>query len=42
MQEAAENGITVETKGRGLARVQNPAPGEPLGEQERIRVLFAR
>lgn len=42
VQEAAENGITVETKGRGLARVQNPAPGEPLGEQERIRVLFAR
>lgn len=42
VEEAAEQGVTVETKGSGLARVQRPGPGEPLPPGEHIRVLFMR
>jgi cell division protein FtsI (penicillin-binding protein 3) len=42
VEQAAEQGVTVETKGNGLARVQRPGPGEPLPPGERIRVLFMR
>ncbi len=40
--EAAEQGIQIETKGKGLARVQRPAPGELLPPGVHVRVLFAR
>jgi hypothetical protein len=42
VEEAAERGIPVETKGRGLARVQRPAPGEALPPGAPVRILFAR
>ena len=42
VEEAAEQGVTIETKGRGLARVQRPGPGEPLPPGEPVRVLFMR
>jgi cell division protein FtsI (penicillin-binding protein 3) len=42
VEQAAEQGVTVETKGHGLARVQRPGPGEPLPPGERVRVLFMR
>jgi cell division protein FtsI (penicillin-binding protein 3) len=42
IEQAAEEGLHLETKGRGLARAQRPAPGEPMAPGERIRVLFTR
>jgi cell division protein FtsI (penicillin-binding protein 3) len=42
VEQAAEQGVTVETKGQGLARMQRPGPGEPLPPGERVRVLFMR
>jgi cell division protein FtsI (penicillin-binding protein 3) len=42
LEEAAERGIQIETKGKGLARVQRPAPGETLPPGVPVRVLFAR
>jgi cell division protein FtsI (penicillin-binding protein 3) len=40
--EAAEQGIQVEAKGKGLARLQRPAPGEALLPGAPVRILFAR
>jgi cell division protein FtsI (penicillin-binding protein 3) len=42
LAEAAAKGLTVVADGSGIARVQNPAPGTPLREGDRIRVQFAR
>jgi cell division protein FtsI (penicillin-binding protein 3) len=42
LAEAAKMGLTVVADGSGVARMQNPAPGTPLREGERIRVQFAR
>lgn len=42
VEEAAEQGIHIEAKGEGLARVQRPAPGEQLRPGETVRVLFKR
>jgi cell division protein FtsI (penicillin-binding protein 3) len=42
VEEAAEQGIQVEMKGKGLARVQRPAPGELLPPGTPVRILFAR
>jgi cell division protein FtsI (penicillin-binding protein 3) len=42
VEQAAEQGIHVETKGQGLARVQRPAPGEAMAPGAPIRILFAR
>jgi membrane peptidoglycan carboxypeptidase len=42
VEEAAEQGIHIEAKGEGLARVQRPAPGEQLRPGEAVRVLFKR
>jgi cell division protein FtsI (penicillin-binding protein 3) len=39
---AAEQGLTILPAGSGIARVQNPPPGSPLHQGERIRVQFAR
>ncbi len=42
VEEAVEQGIQIEVKGKGLARVQRPAPGEQLPPGAHVRVLFAR
>jgi cell division protein FtsI (penicillin-binding protein 3) len=42
LAEAAKMGLTVVADGSGIAQMQNPAPGTPLREGERIRVQFAR
>ena len=42
VEEAAEQGIQVEAKGKGLARLQRPAPGEALLPGAPVRILFAR
>jgi cell division protein FtsI (penicillin-binding protein 3) len=42
VEEAAEQGIQIEAKGKGLARMQRPAPGEALPPGAPVRVLFAR
>jgi cell division protein FtsI (penicillin-binding protein 3) len=42
LAEAASKGMTVVANGSGVAREQDPAPGTPLREGERIRVQFAR
>ena len=42
VEQATEEGFEVETKGKGLARAQRPAPGEPLAPGAHVRVLFAR
>jgi cell division protein FtsI (penicillin-binding protein 3) len=42
VEEAAEQGIPVEAKGKGLARLQRPAPGEALPPGAPVRILFAR
>ena len=40
--EAAEKGLTILPAGSGIARIQDPPPGAPLRQGERIRVQFAR
>ena len=42
LEEAAAKGLRVLPDGSGLAGVQDPPPGSPLREGERIRVVFAR
>jgi cell division protein FtsI (penicillin-binding protein 3) len=42
LAEAAAKGLTVVPDGSGVARVQDPPPGSPLREGERIRVQFVR
>ena len=42
LAEAAEKGLTVLPAGSGIARGQDPPPGAPLHEGERIRVQFVR
>src|SRR5262249_25067766 len=42
LAEAAKMGLNVVADGSGIARIQNPAPGTPLREGDRIRVQFAR
>lgn len=42
VEEAAEQGIQIEAKGKGLARVQRPAPGEALPPGAPVRIVFAR
>ena len=42
LEESTEAGIVVETKGAGIARMQDPPPGAVLRAGERVRVLFAR
>jgi len=42
LAEAAAQGLTVIADGSGIARMQNPAPGTPLREGDRIRVQFVR
>jgi cell division protein FtsI (penicillin-binding protein 3) len=42
LAEAASKGMTVVANGSGVAREQDPAPGTPLREGERIKVQFAR
>jgi cell division protein FtsI (penicillin-binding protein 3) len=41
MAECAALGIPVSTAGNGIARIQNPAPGQPLPAGERIKVRFS-
>jgi membrane peptidoglycan carboxypeptidase len=42
LEQSAALGIQVEFTGSGLAAAQQPAPGTPLRQGERIRVQFAR
>jgi penicillin-binding protein 2B len=42
LEQSAALGIQVEFTGSGLAAAQQPAPGAPLRQGERIRVQFAR
>jgi membrane peptidoglycan carboxypeptidase len=42
LEEAAEKGLRILPDGSGVAGVQDPPPGSPLREGERIRVAFAR
>ena len=42
LEQSAALGIQVEFSGSGLAAAQQPAPGTPLRQGERIRVQFAR
>jgi cell division protein FtsI (penicillin-binding protein 3) len=42
LEESTEAGIVVETKGIGIARLQDPPPGAVLRSGERVRVIFAR
>jgi cell division protein FtsI (penicillin-binding protein 3) len=42
LEEAAEKGLRILPDGSGIAGVQDPPPGSPLREGERIRVAFAR
>ena len=42
LEQSAALGIQVQFSGSGLAAAQQPAPGTPLREGERIRVQFAR
>jgi cell division protein FtsI (penicillin-binding protein 3) len=42
LEESSALGVQVEFTGSGLARAQEPAPGTPLRQGERIRVQFAR
>jgi cell division protein FtsI (penicillin-binding protein 3) len=42
LEEALAKGLRVLPDGSGIAGVQDPAPGSPLREGERIRVVFAR
>jgi cell division protein FtsI (penicillin-binding protein 3) len=40
VEQAAEQGLELETKGRGLARAQLPPPGAPLWPGRPVRVVF--
>lgn len=40
VEQAAEQGLEIETKGRGLARAQLPPPGAPLWPGRPVRVVF--
>ena len=42
LEQSAALGIQVQFSGSGLAAAQQPAPGTPLRQGERIRVQFAR
>ena len=42
LEQSAALGIQVDFTGSGLAAAQQPAPGTPLRQGERIRVQFAR
>jgi cell division protein FtsI (penicillin-binding protein 3) len=42
LEEAAAKGLRIQPDGSGIAGVQDPPPGSPLREGERIRVVFAR
>ena len=42
LEQSAALGIQVEATGSGLAAAQQPSPGTPLRQGERIRVQFAR
>jgi cell division protein FtsI (penicillin-binding protein 3) len=42
MTEASAKGLRVVADGSGIASAQEPAPGSPLREGERVRVVFAR
>ncbi len=42
LEEAAAKGLRVQPDGSGVASVQDPPPGSPMREGERIRVVFAR
>jgi cell division protein FtsI (penicillin-binding protein 3) len=42
LAEALAMGLTVLPDGSGIARMQNPPPGSPLHEGDRIRVQFKR
>jgi cell division protein FtsI (penicillin-binding protein 3) len=42
LAEAAAKGLIIIADGSGIARMQNPAPGTPVREGDRIRVQFAR
>jgi cell division protein FtsI (penicillin-binding protein 3) len=42
MEEAASKGLQILPDGSGIAGVQDPPPGSPLREGQRIRVVFAR
>jgi cell division protein FtsI (penicillin-binding protein 3) len=42
LEAALAKGLRVLADGSGIAGIQDPAPGSPLREGERIRVVFAR
>lgn len=42
LERAAASGIVVQTAGSGLARLQDPAPGSPLRQGAKMRVVFER
>jgi len=42
LRECVLLGLEVETVGRGLARAQNPPPGQLIAGGDRVRVTFAR
>jgi hypothetical protein len=42
LEEALAKGLRVLADGSGIAGIQEPAPGSPLRDGERIRVVFAR
>jgi cell division protein FtsI (penicillin-binding protein 3) len=42
LEEAAASGTPVELQGRGIARLQYPAPGQVLPTGEKVRIQFAR
>lgn len=42
LEEAEKTGLPILADGSGIAGVQDPKPGSPLREGERIRVVFAR
>jgi cell division protein FtsI (penicillin-binding protein 3) len=42
LERAAAKGIVVQTNGSGLARLQDPAPGSPLRQGSKIKVVFER
>ncbi len=42
LSAASAKGLAIQPDGSGLARYQEPAPGAPLRQGDRIRVVFAR
>jgi hypothetical protein len=42
MEAASENGIEVMVEGSGVARAQEPLPGTPLRQGDKIRIVFTR